>query len=187
MNYNYYQIPQTAAAAVTSQQSTDAASAEANVDEAAELTSPFSAVTLFFSEAADRVKNPNPSSKLRMWEYLLVLYRNPQWQVVTVLSHSKHICKISDIDRFERLWNTYKGDRVTLYEGMARSLRKYYKKGLIRHIKGVNMLYQLSVQLAHRDMDERKEEVIKLFQIFQSIYGRPTNVNSRQLPLPSAT
>ncbi|KAL7010576.1 hypothetical protein ACKWTF_016924 [Chironomus riparius] len=74
------------------------------------------------------------SSHIHLWQFLKELLASPQTHGTAIrwLDRTKGIFKIEDSVRVARLWGTRKNRPAMNYDKLSRSIRQYYKKGIMK-------------------------------------------------------
>ncbi|XP_029995209.1 SAM pointed domain-containing Ets transcription factor-like isoform X1 [Sphaeramia orbicularis] len=75
-----------------------------------------------------------PSQPIHLWQFLRDLLRKPHnySRCIRWLNKEKGIFKIEDSAHVARLWGIRKNRPAMNYDKLSRSIRQYYKKGIIR-------------------------------------------------------
>ena len=85
------------------------------------------------------------SSHIHLWQFLKELLASPQIHGTAIrwLDRSKGIFKIEDSVRVARLWGTRKNRPAMNYDKLSRSIRQYYKKGIMKKTeRSQRLVYQ---------------------------------------------
>ncbi|KAG5677314.1 hypothetical protein PVAND_007083 [Polypedilum vanderplanki] len=85
------------------------------------------------------------SSHIHLWQFLKELLASPQLHGTAIrwLDRSKGIFKIEDSVRVARLWGTRKNRPAMNYDKLSRSIRQYYKKGIMKKTeRSQRLVYQ---------------------------------------------
>lgn len=89
--------------------------------------------------------NGTQSSHIHLWQFLKELLASPQVHGTAIrwLDRSKGIFKIEDSVRVARLWGTRKNRPAMNYDKLSRSIRQYYKKGIMKKTeRSQRLVYQ---------------------------------------------
>ncbi|XP_044067451.1 SAM pointed domain-containing Ets transcription factor-like isoform X2 [Siniperca chuatsi] len=75
-----------------------------------------------------------PSQPIHLWQFLRELLLKPHYysRCIRWLNQEKGIFKIEDSAHVARLWGIRKNRPAMNYDKLSRSIRQYYKKGIIR-------------------------------------------------------
>lgn len=85
------------------------------------------------------------SSHIHLWQFLKELLASPQTHGTAIrwLDRSKGIFKIEDSVRVARLWGRRKNRPAMNYDKLSRSIRQYYKKGIMKKTeRSQRLVYQ---------------------------------------------
>jgi SAM pointed domain-containing ETS transcription factor len=85
------------------------------------------------------------SSHIHLWQFLKELLSAPQTHGTAIrwLDRSKGIFKIEDSVRVARLWGRRKNRPAMNYDKLSRSIRQYYKKGIMKKTeRSQRLVYQ---------------------------------------------
>jgi SAM pointed domain-containing ETS transcription factor len=85
------------------------------------------------------------SSHIHLWQFLKELLASPQANGTAIrwLDRSKGIFKIEDSVRVARLWGRRKNRPAMNYDKLSRSIRQYYKKGIMKKTeRSQRLVYQ---------------------------------------------
>lgn len=85
------------------------------------------------------------SSHIHLWQFLKELLASPQIHGTAIrwLDRSKGIFKIEDSVRVARLWGRRKNRPAMNYDKLSRSIRQYYKKGIMKKTeRSQRLVYQ---------------------------------------------
>lgn len=85
------------------------------------------------------------SSHIHLWQFLKELLASPQTHGTAIrwLDRTKGIFKIEDSVRVARLWGTRKNRPAMNYDKLSRSIRQYYKKGIMKKTeRSQRLVYQ---------------------------------------------
>jgi Ets-domain len=85
------------------------------------------------------------SSHIHLWQFLKELLASPQSNGTAIrwLDRSKGIFKIEDSVRVARLWGRRKNRPAMNYDKLSRSIRQYYKKGIMKKTeRSQRLVYQ---------------------------------------------
>ncbi|XP_078453398.1 uncharacterized protein LOC144720469 [Lampetra planeri] len=85
-------------------------------------------------ELPPRAQPPVPPQPIHLWQFLWELLLNPcdGSRLIRWLNRDKGIFKIEDSVEVARLWGIRKNRPAMNYDKLSRSIRQYYKKGIIR-------------------------------------------------------
>lgn len=89
--------------------------------------------------------NGTQSSHIHLWQFLKELLASPQTHGTAIrwLDRSKGIFKIEDSVRVARLWGRRKNRPAMNYDKLSRSIRQYYKKGIMKKTeRSQRLVYQ---------------------------------------------
>lgn len=89
--------------------------------------------------------NGSQSSHIHLWQFLKELLASPQVHGTAIrwLDRSKGIFKIEDSVRVARLWGRRKNRPAMNYDKLSRSIRQYYKKGIMKKTeRSQRLVYQ---------------------------------------------
>lgn len=89
--------------------------------------------------------NGSQSSHIHLWQFLKELLASPQIHGTAIrwLDRSKGIFKIEDSVRVARLWGRRKNRPAMNYDKLSRSIRQYYKKGIMKKTeRSQRLVYQ---------------------------------------------
>ncbi|KAK9886866.1 hypothetical protein WA026_019123, partial [Henosepilachna vigintioctopunctata] len=84
-------------------------------------------------------------SHIHLWQFLKELLQNPQihGSCIRWLDRSKGIFKIEDSVKVARLWGKRKNRPAMNYDKLSRSIRQYYKKGIMKKTeRSQRLVYQ---------------------------------------------
>lgn len=84
-------------------------------------------------------------SHIHLWQFLKELLASPQTHgsCIRWLDRSKGIFKIEDSVRVARLWGKRKNRPAMNYDKLSRSIRQYYKKGIMKKTeRSQRLVYQ---------------------------------------------
>lgn len=82
---------------------------------------------------------------IHLWQFLKELLANPQQNGTAIrwLDRSKGVFKIEDSVRVARLWGRRKNRPAMNYDKLSRSIRQYYKKGIMKKTeRSQRLVYQ---------------------------------------------
>lgn len=85
------------------------------------------------------------SSHIHLWQFLKELLASPQvhGSCIRWLDRSKGIFKIEDSVKVARLWGKRKNRPAMNYDKLSRSIRQYYKKGIMKKTeRSQRLVYQ---------------------------------------------
>lgn len=85
------------------------------------------------------------SSHIHLWQFLKELLASPQIHGTAIrwLDRTKGIFKIEDSVRVARLWGRRKNRPAMNYDKLSRSIRQYYKKGIMKKTeRSQRLVYQ---------------------------------------------
>jgi SAM pointed domain-containing ETS transcription factor len=85
------------------------------------------------------------SSHIHLWQFLKELLASPQANGTAIrwLDRTKGIFKIEDSVRVARLWGRRKNRPAMNYDKLSRSIRQYYKKGIMKKTeRSQRLVYQ---------------------------------------------
>nr|XP_002122285.4 uncharacterized protein LOC778729 [Ciona intestinalis] len=94
---------------------------------------------------------PNYSSGIHLWQFLKELLLQPQSfsRYIRWIDKQRGIFKIEDSVEVARLWGVRKNRPAMNYDKLSRSIRQYYKKGIIRKTKVSQRLVYQFVEPTH--------------------------------------
>jgi SAM pointed domain-containing ETS transcription factor len=104
-----------------------------------------SASTAPETATAAPAKTRQGSSHIHLWQFLKELLGAPQIHGTAIrwLDRSKGIFKIEDSVRVARLWGRRKNRPAMNYDKLSRSIRQYYKKGIMKKTeRSQRLVYQ---------------------------------------------
>lgn len=84
-------------------------------------------------------------SHIHLWQFLKELLAAPQLHGTAIrwLDRSKGVFKIEDSVRVARLWGRRKNRPAMNYDKLSRSIRQYYKKGIMQKTeRSQRLVYQ---------------------------------------------
>jgi len=87
----------------------------------------------------------NGGSHIHLWQFLKELLSSPQLHgsCIRWLDRSKGVFKIEDSVRVARLWGKRKNRPAMNYDKLSRSIRQYYKKGIMKKTeRSQRLVYQ---------------------------------------------
>lgn len=90
-------------------------------------------------------KKGTQSSHIHLWQFLKELLAAPQANGTAIrwLDRTKGIFKIEDSVRVARLWGRRKNRPAMNYDKLSRSIRQYYKKGIMKKTeRSQRLVYQ---------------------------------------------
>lgn len=85
------------------------------------------------------------SAHIHLWQFLKELLSSPQnhGSAIRWLDRSKGVFKIEDSVRVARLWGRRKNRPAMNYDKLSRSIRQYYKKGIMKKTeRSQRLVYQ---------------------------------------------
>lgn len=91
------------------------------------------------------MKKGAQSSHIHLWQFLKELLASPQANGTAIrwLDRTKGIFKIEDSVRVARLWGRRKNRPAMNYDKLSRSIRQYYKKGIMKKTeRSQRLVYQ---------------------------------------------
>lgn len=84
-------------------------------------------------------------SHIHLWQFLKELLASPQTHGTAIrwLDRNKGVFKIEDSVRVARLWGRRKNRPAMNYDKLSRSIRQYYKKGIMKKTeRSQRLVYQ---------------------------------------------
>lgn len=90
-------------------------------------------------------KKGTQSAHIHLWQFLKELLSTPQANSTAIrwLDRSKGVFKIEDSVRVARLWGKRKNRPAMNYDKLSRSIRQYYKKGIMKKTeRSQRLVYQ---------------------------------------------
>lgn len=90
-------------------------------------------------------KKGTQSAHIHLWQFLKELLANPQANSTAIrwLDRTKGVFKIEDSVRVARLWGKRKNRPAMNYDKLSRSIRQYYKKGIMKKTeRSQRLVYQ---------------------------------------------
>lgn len=90
-------------------------------------------------------KKATQSSHIHLWQFLKELLASPHSNGTAIrwLDRTKGIFKIEDSVRVARLWGRRKNRPAMNYDKLSRSIRQYYKKGIMKKTeRSQRLVYQ---------------------------------------------
>lgn len=90
-------------------------------------------------------KKGTQSSHIHLWQFLKELLASPQANGTAIrwLDRTKGIFKIEDSVRVAKLWGRRKNRPAMNYDKLSRSIRQYYKKGIMKKTeRSQRLVYQ---------------------------------------------
>jgi len=87
----------------------------------------------------------NGGSHIHLWQFLKELLQSPgvHGSCIRWLDRSKGVFKIEDSVRVARLWGKRKNRPAMNYDKLSRSIRQYYKKGIMKKTeRSQRLVYQ---------------------------------------------
>lgn len=88
------------------------------------------------------------SAHIHLWQFLKELLQSPQTygNAIRWLDRSRGVFKIEDSVRVARLWGRRKNRPAMNYDKLSRSIRQYYKKGIMKKTeRSQRLVYQFCV------------------------------------------
>lgn len=88
------------------------------------------------------------SAHIHLWQFLKELLSSPQTYGTAIrwLDRSRGVFKIEDSVRVARLWGRRKNRPAMNYDKLSRSIRQYYKKGIMKKTeRSQRLVYQFCV------------------------------------------
>lgn len=88
------------------------------------------------------------SAHIHLWQFLKELLGSPQTYGTAIrwLDRSRGVFKIEDSVRVARLWGRRKNRPAMNYDKLSRSIRQYYKKGIMKKTeRSQRLVYQFCV------------------------------------------
>lgn len=88
------------------------------------------------------------SAHIHLWQFLKELLGSPQTYGTAIrwLDRSRGVFKIEDSVRVARLWGNRKNRPAMNYDKLSRSIRQYYKKGIMKKTeRSQRLVYQFCV------------------------------------------
>lgn len=95
--------------------------------------------------AAGAASRAPSSSHIHLWQFLKELLSQPQLygSCIRWLDRSRGVFKIEDSVRVARLWGKRKNRPAMNYDKLSRSIRQYYKKGIMKKTeRSQRLVYQ---------------------------------------------
>jgi len=90
-------------------------------------------------------KMRNGGSHIHLWQFLKELLQSPgiHGSCIRWLDRNKGVFKIEDSVRVARLWGKRKNRPAMNYDKLSRSIRQYYKKGIMKKTeRSQRLVYQ---------------------------------------------
>lgn len=126
---------------------------ELSQDGACEVSSPSSVLSSSSSSSSSTSSpgnsvngsNRNTGSHIHLWQFLKELLGQPQQygSCIRWLDRTKGIFKIEDSVRVAKLWGRRKNRPAMNYDKLSRSIRQYYKKGIMKKTeRSQRLVYQ---------------------------------------------
>lgn len=122
-----------------------------NISSSPSTTTPISAVPVAISTPTGPPARTT-SSHIHLWQFLKELLNGPQTYGSSIrwLDRSKGVFKIEDSVRVAKLWGARKNRPAMNYDKLSRSIRQYYKKGIMKKTeRSQRLVYQFCVPYAH--------------------------------------
>lgn len=97
------------------------------------------------SHLQKRNSSQTSSSHIHLWQFLKELLAQPQTHGTAIrwLDRNKGIFKIEDSVRVAKLWGRRKNRPAMNYDKLSRSIRQYYKKGIMKKTeRSQRLVYQ---------------------------------------------
>ncbi|UMM30937.1 hypothetical protein L5515_012615 [Caenorhabditis briggsae] len=90
------------------------------------------------------IKAPNPKLRNFLFKLVLASETNPNLaQIIIWTKKEEMVFQLVDREEVARRWSAHKGtNREMNYESMSRSLRAYYRAGIMEKVAGKNFRYQ---------------------------------------------
>lgn len=106
---------------------------------------------VFLEMPASEIKHEMTPTKqnIHLWQFLRELLLQPRnyGNCIRWLDRTKGIFKIEDSARVARLWGMRKNRPAMNYDKLSRSIRQYYKKGIIKKTtNSKRLVYQFCPQ-----------------------------------------
>lgn len=95
--------------------------------------------------SSTKVASRGSGSHIHLWQFLKELLASPQTHgsCIRWLDRSKGVFKIEDSVRVARLWGKRKNRPAMNYDKLSRSIRQYYKKGIMKKTeRSQRLVYQ---------------------------------------------
>lgn len=92
-----------------------------------------------------KMSGRSSGSHIHLWQFLKELLSSPQTHgsCIRWLDRNKGIFKIEDSVRVARLWGKRKNRPAMNYDKLSRSIRQYYKKGIMKKTeRSQRLVYQ---------------------------------------------
>lgn len=92
-----------------------------------------------------KVAGRGSGSHIHLWQFLKELLSSPQahGSCIRWLDRTKGVFKIEDSVRVARLWGKRKNRPAMNYDKLSRSIRQYYKKGIMKKTeRSQRLVYQ---------------------------------------------
>jgi len=102
-------------------------------------------VPCFTDEEEEKVVTGRSGSHIHLWQFLKELLTHPQLYGAAIrwVDRSKGIFKIEDSVRVAKLWGKRKNRPAMNYDKFSRSIRQYYKKGIMKKTeRSQRLVYQ---------------------------------------------
>lgn len=122
---------------------------EEEADEMSDVASPGSSAASVAAASSAPHAPTTPSrgggSHIHLWQFLKELLSQPQvhGSCIRWLDRSKGVFKIEDSVRVARLWGRRKNRPAMNYDKLSRSIRQYYKKGIMKKTeRSQRLVYQ---------------------------------------------
>lgn len=93
---------------------------------------------------------------VHLWEFLLELLANENCRsIITWTSKDRWEFKVQNPQELAKKWGMFKKKNVMTYENLSRSLRYYYKQGIIKKVGKDQKLFCLNqVEIEEREKQE---------------------------------
>lgn len=134
-------MPVTVSPIGSSQPSTSAAASSASTSS----TTHHQSSTSSTSGTTPIPKPTRQGSHIHLWQFLKELLASPQLHGTSIrwLDRPKGVFKIEDSVRVARLWGRRKNRPAMNYDKLSRSIRQYYKKGIMKKTeRSQRLVYQ---------------------------------------------
>ena len=114
-------------------------------DEDEEMTDSSSNCSPGLQSGNVRIAGRGSGSHIHLWQFLKELLSSPQahGSCIRWLDRNKGVFKIEDSVRVARLWGKRKNRPAMNYDKLSRSIRQYYKKGIMKKTeRSQRLVYQ---------------------------------------------
>lgn len=101
--------------------------------------------------AVVHIKTRQSSAHIHLWQFLKELLASPQLYGTAIrwLDRQRGVFKIEDSVRVARLWGRRKNRPAMNYDKLSRSIRQYYKKGIMKKTeRSQRLVYQFCTPYA---------------------------------------